>query len=41
MTESLYTQTVEVDVSADVVVALPSSVDSDMISIVKVIYESA
>jgi hypothetical protein len=41
VTESLYSQTVEVDVSGDVVVALASSVESDMISIVRAGYKSA
>jgi hypothetical protein len=41
VTESLYSQTVEVDVSGDVVVALAFSVESDMISIVRVGCESA
>jgi hypothetical protein len=41
VTESLYSQTVEVDVSGDVVVALASSVESDMISIVRVEYKFA
>jgi hypothetical protein len=41
VTESLYSQTVEVDVSGDVVVALASSVELDMISIVRVGYRLA
>jgi hypothetical protein len=36
VTESVYSQTVGVDVSAEVVLALVSSVESDMISIVRI-----
>jgi len=36
VTESLYSQTVEVDVSGAVVLVLASSVESDMISTVRI-----